>query len=214
METKEKVQIDWKVVFKLGLILFVISAVAACALALTNEVTAGTIEQMNVEKNTVARQEVLPDATEFEQVPAEDVEKLAVEIGMEKPEELLEVFTGTNGGQVVGYTVKTGPTSGFSGEVQVLTGISTEGVISGITIIKHNETPGLGALAAVDSPDTDDDWNDQFDGKSAKEELIVVKGSAKEGSNEIQAITGSTITSKAVTSGVNVSNLVYQNMSK
>lgn len=207
METKEKVQIDWKVVFKLGFILFIISAVAACALALTNYVTAGTIEEMNIQANTVARQEVLPDATEFKEVPAEDVAKIAEEIGMEKPEELLEVYTGTNGGEVVGYTVKTGPTSGFSGEVQVLTGVSMDGVISGITIIKHNETPGLGALAAGE-------WNDQFTGKSAKEELVVVKGTAKEGSNEIQAITGSTITSKAVTSGVNVSIQVYQNMSK
>ncbi|MDO9493678.1 RnfABCDGE type electron transport complex subunit G [Acetobacterium sp.] len=207
METKEKVQIDWKVVFKLGFILFIISAVAACALALTNEVTAGTIEKMNIEKNTLARQEVLSDATEFEQVPAEDVEKLAKEIGMEKPEELLEVYTGTNGGEVVGYTVKTGPTSGFSGEVQVLTGISTEGIITGITIIKHNETPGLGALATGD-------WKDQFAGKSAGEELAVVKTAPTEGGNEIQAITGATITSKAVTSGVNVSIKVYQNLSK
>ena len=207
METKEKVQIDWKVVFKLGFILFVISAVAACALALTNYVTAGTIEEMNIKANTVARQEVLSDANEFEQVPAEEVTKIATEIGMEKPEELLEVYTGTNGGEVVGYTVKTGPTSGFSGEVQVLTGISTEGTITGITIIKHNETPGLGALAAGE-------WNDQFTGKSAAEELVVVKGTAKEGSNEIQAITGSTITSKAVTEGVNTSIQVFQTLSK
>ena len=77
MEAKEKVQIDWKVVFKLGFILFVISAVAACALALTNYVTAGTIEEMNIKANTVARQEVLSDANEFEQVPAEEVTKIA-----------------------------------------------------------------------------------------------------------------------------------------
>ena len=207
METKEKVQIDWKVVFKLGLILFVISAVAACALALTNYVTAGTIEEMNIQANTVARQEVLPDATDFEEVPVEDVAKIAEEINMETPEELLEVYIGTNNGEVVGYTVKTGPTSGYSGEVQVLTGISSDGVISGITIIKHNETPGLGALATGE-------WNDQFTGKSAAEELVVVKGTAKEGSNEIQAITGSTITSKAVTEGVNTSIQVYQTLSK
>jgi len=206
METKEKVQIDWKVVFKLGIILFVISAVAACALALTNYVTAGTIEQMNIESNKVARQEVL-EAKDFEQVSAEDVAKIAEEIGMEKPEELLEVYIGTNNGEVVGYTVKTGPTSGYSGEVQVLTGITSDGIISGITIIKHNETPGLGALATGE-------WNDQFNGKSATEELVVVKGAAKEGSNEIQAITGSTITSKAVIEGVNTSIAVYQNMSK
>lgn len=207
METKEKVQIDWKVVFKLGLILFVISAVAACALALTNYVTAGTIEEMNIQVNTVARQEVLPDATDFEEVPVEDVAKIAEEINMETPEELLEVYIGTNNGEVVGYTVKTGPTSGYSGEVQVLTGISSDGVISGITIIKHNETPGLGALATGE-------WNDQFTGKSATEELVVVKGTAKEGSNEIQAITGSTITSRAVTEGVNTSIQVYQTLSK
>jgi len=207
METKEKVQIDWKVVFKLGFILFIISAVAACALALTNYVTAGTIEEMNIQANTVARQEVLPDATEFEEVPVEDVAKIAGEISMETPEELLEVYIGTNNGEVVGYTVKTGPTSGYSGEVQVLTGISTDGIITGITIIKHNETPGLGALATGE-------WNDQYTGKSAAEELVVVKGTAKEGSNEIQAITGSTITSKAVTEGVNTSIQVYQTLSK
>ncbi|MDD3306575.1 MAG: RnfABCDGE type electron transport complex subunit G [Acetobacterium sp.] len=207
METKEKVQIDWKVVFKLGFILLLISGVAACCLALTNYVTAGTIEEMNIKANTVARQEVLPEATDFEEVPAEDVVKVATEIGMEKPEELLEIYAGKNGGEVVGYTVKTGPGSGFSGEVQVLTGISTDGIITGITIIKHNETPGLGALATGE-------WNDQFTGKSATEELIVVKGTAKEDSNEIQAITGSTITSKAVTAGVNISIEVYQIMSK
>lgn len=207
METKEKVQIDWKVVFKLGFILLLISGVAACCLALTNYVTAGTIEEMNIQANTVARQEVLPEATDFEEVPAEDVVKVATEIGMEKPEELLEIYAGKNGSEVVGYTVKTGPGSGFSGEVQVLTGISTDGVITGITIIKHNETPGLGALATGE-------WNDQFTGKSAAEELVVVKGTAKEGSNEIQAITGSTITSKAVTEGVNTSIQVYQTLSK
>ncbi|WP_296561097.1 RnfABCDGE type electron transport complex subunit G [uncultured Acetobacterium sp.] len=207
METKEKVQIDWKVVFKLGLILFVISAVAACALALTNYVTAGTIEEMNIQANTVARQEVLPDATDFEEVPAEDVAKIAKEISMEKPEELIEIYIGTNNGEVVGYTVKTAPTSGYSGEIQVLTGVSSDGVISGITIIKHNETPGLGALATGE-------WNDQFTGKSATEKLVVVKGTPQDGGNEIQAITGSTITSRAVIEGVNTAIAVYQNMSK
>lgn len=207
METKEKVQIDWKVVFKLGFILLLISGVAACCLAFTNYVTAGTIEEMNIKANTVARQEVLPDASEFEQVAAEDVVKMANEIGMANPGELLEVYIGKKGSDVAGYTVKTGPTSGFGGEVQVLTGISLDGTITGITIIKHNETPGLGALATGE-------WNDQFTGKSATEELIVVKGTAKEGSNEIQAITGSTITSKAVTEGVNTSIEVYQILSK
>lgn len=205
--TENKVKIDWKEVIRLGFILFAISAVAACCLALTNYVTAGTIEQMNIKSNMEARQEVLPEATDFEAVPTEEVAKIAEEIGIANPEELMEIYIGKNGDEVVGYTVKTGPTSGYSGEVQVLTGISTDGVIKGITIIKHNETPGLGALATGD-------WNNQFNGKSASEELVVVKGTPQEGSNEIQAITGSTITSKAVTEGVNTSIEAYQILSK
>ncbi|MDP2842031.1 MAG: FMN-binding protein, partial [Acetobacterium sp.] len=58
------------------------------------------------------------------------------------------------------------------------------------------------------------EWNDQFTGKSATEKLVVVKGTPQDGGNEIQAITGSTITSRAVIEGVNTAIAVYQNMSK
>jgi len=145
----DKVNIDWKNVIKLGFILLVISAVAACLLALTNYVTAGTIEQLNLDTNKAARQEVLSEATDFEQVPAEEMATIANQIGLKDPLELIEAYIGTNSGKVVGYTVKTAPGSGYSGKVQILTGISTDGVIKGISILKHNETPGLGALVVL-----------------------------------------------------------------
>jgi|LGVF01.2.fsa_nt_gb electron transport complex protein RnfG len=200
-------KIDWKNVFKLGLILFTISAVAACCLAFTNYVTAGTIEEMNLKTNKVARQEVLSEATDFEEVAMDDLLAIGSEIGLENPEELLEAYIGMNNGAIVGYTVKTGPETGFGGEVQVLTGVDSEGVITGITILKHNETPGLGANATLPS------FKDQFVGKSALEDVTVVKSGPEEG-NSIQAITGATITSSAVVDGVNMANQVYQILSK
>ncbi|MBU4440043.1 MAG: RnfABCDGE type electron transport complex subunit G [Acetobacterium sp.] len=203
---ENKAKIDWKNVFKLGFILFAISAVAACALALTNYVTAGTIAKLNLETNRIARQQVLPEATDFEAVPVERLAEMASEIGLKNPEELREAYIGKNDSDIVGYTVKTGPTSGYSGEIQVLTGISKDGKVTGITIIKHNETPGLGALA------TQPKFKDQYKGLSALEKITVVKTIPEAGSNAIQAITGATITSKAVTDGVNLSNEVYQNL--
>lgn len=203
----DKVQIDWKNVIKLGFILLVISAVAACCLALTNYVTAGTIEQMNLESNKLARQEVLPKATDFEEVTPDELAKIGTEIGLTNPEELLEAYIGTNNGEVVGFTVKSAPGSGFSGAVQVLTGISAEGVIQGITILSHNETPGLGANATLP------EFKNQFKEKSALEKVSVVKGAPGSG-NAIEAITGATITSAAVVDGVNISSQVYEILAK
>jgi len=199
-----KVQIDWKEVIRLGLILLVISAVAACCLALINYVTAGTIEQLNLDINTAARQEVLSDATDFEQVPADKLAAMGTELGLENPEELVEAYVGTSGGNIVGYTVKIAPSNGYSGPIEMLTGISTDGVVQAIEILKQNETPGLGAKA------TEPEFKDQYKDKSALEEIIVVKSIPAADSNEIQAITGATITSKAVTDGANLANQVYQ----
>jgi len=203
-----KVNIDWKNVFKLGFILLVITAVAACLLALTNYVTAGTIEQLNLNTNKAARQQVLTEATDFEQVPGDKLATIGTAIGLKNSKELVEAYIGTTDGNIVGYTVKTAPTSGYSGEIQILTGISTDGVIKGITILKQNETPGLGVKATLPT------FKDQYNGKSALKEITVVKSKPAAGSNEIQAITGATITSKAVTVGVNMSSAVYQILSK
>ena len=205
---ENKVKLDWKNVFKLGFILFAISAIAACCLALTNYVTAPVIAELNLETNKVARQEVLPEATDFEAVSSENLAKIGKEIGLENPEELIEAYVGKNGSDIVGFTVKTGPTSGYSGEILVLTGISAESKVTGITIIKHSETPGLGALV------TEPEFREQYMGLSALEKITVVKTDPEPEHNEVQAITGATITSKAVTEGVNLSNLVYQNLLK
>jgi len=96
------------------------------------------------------------------------------------------------GGALLGYAVFTSPI-GYSGPVSMVVGIDPAGAVKGVKILRHTETPGLGANA--DSPA----FTDQFIGKSG--ELRVAK--AESGGNDIQAISSATITSGAVTRGVN-----------
>lgn len=179
-----------KDIFRLGAILFVICAVASLMLSLTNNITAPVIEQRNIQANNESRQQVLQVAEEFSEV--KDVKGDLIE----------EVYQGTKGGEVVGYTIKTTP-KGYGGKVEVMVGISNDGKISGVKIGNHSETPGLGSKSA------DPSFKDQYNGKGTKTPLNVVKGNASN-ENDIVAISGATITSKAVTAGVNAAMDVYE----
>ncbi|WP_195945531.1 RnfABCDGE type electron transport complex subunit G [Paraclostridium bifermentans] len=179
-----------KDIFRLGAILFVICAVASLMLSVTNNITAPVIEQRNIQANNESRQEVLKVAEEFNEV--KDVKGDLIE----------EVYQGTKGGEVVGYTIKTTP-KGYGGKVEVMVGISNDGKISGVKIGNHSETPGLGSKSA------DPSFKDQYNGKSTKTPLNIVKGNASN-ENDIVAISGATITSKAVTAGVNAAMDVYE----
>lgn len=177
---------------KLGANLFVICAVAALALGLTNQVTAPKIEERNIQANNESRQTVLPKAKEFKQFEYS---------GFEGDNDLVaEVYEGTDGSELVGYTIKTLP-KGYGGQMEIMVGISKDGVITGINIGNMSETPGLGSKAAEPA------FKDQFNQKPAKE-LDVVKGKAS-AENQIEAISGATITSSAVTKGVNVAIDVF-----
>lgn len=175
---------------KLGGILFVITVIAAGILGFANQKTAVLIEQVNEAANNESREQVLPDAEEFEEIEAD---KLS-EIQSAHPE-VIDVYEGKAGGETIGYTVKTG-TIGYGGVVEVITGINKEeNIIEGVRIGNNEETPGLGALA------TEESFNGQYTEKPA-EQLTVVKSSP--GETDILAITGATITSDAVTDGVNI----------
>ena len=87
-----------------------------------------------------------------------------------------------------GYVVQVAP-SGFGGVLDVMVGVNTDGTCSGVSIISHSETSGLGANA------TKEDFRSQFEGKS---NVAVTKDGG-----DIAALTGATITSRAVCDGVN-----------
>lgn len=199
--TEKKSGLDPKKVLKLTLTLFAIAAVAALALGLVNYVTEDVIAQQTEQENIEARQQVLPDAESFEEV--KDIASVAKKADPDNADIVVEAYVGYKGDEIVGYTVKTNP-KGYGGEIEILTGISVDGETTGITIISQSETAGLGARS------TEPEWQAQFKGKDATKELSVVK--TDPGDNEIQAITGATITSKAVTRGVNTSLKVYQQL--
>ena len=177
-------------ILNLGVRLLIITVVAAFCLAVTNAYTEGPIKITTENANNEARRAVMSEAQDFEIVNIEG--KNTGEF-----DGVLEVYSGLDAqGQRIGYTIKT-LSKGYGGNIEIIVGIKEDGKISGIQIGNHSETPGLGAKAAEPGFAT------QFAGKAATEPLGVSKSSTT-ADNEIQAITGATITSKAVTDGVNL----------
>ena len=189
-----------KDMFKLGLNLLIISAVAALLLALTNSVTASTIAQRNEQANAEARKLVLESAQDFEEVKDAKTDN-------SKGVKVSEIYEAKDAsGNTVGYTLKVLP-SGYGGTIELMVGIdSAKGQVSGINVVSNSETVGLGAKS------TDPEFSDQYKGKPL-EELSVLKNGTP-GDTEIKAISGATITSTAVTNGVDAAIEVYNNSLK
>ena len=104
-------------------------------------------------------------------------------------------YTGLAGGELAGYVFETGA-SGYGGTVSVMTGIDVEGNITGVVILSHDETPGLGANATKSS------FLDQYLQPAPEGGLSVVKYQTPS-DGQIEAMTGATVTSTAVTNAVN-----------
>lgn len=189
-----------KDMFKLGLNLLIISAIAALLLAFTNNVTADTIAKRNEQANAEARKLVLESAQDFEEVKD-------VKTDNSKGVEVSEIYEAKDAsGNTVGYTLKVLP-SGYGGTIELMVGIdSAKGQVSGINVVSNSETAGLGAKA------TNPEFSDQYKGKPL-EELSVLKNGTP-GDTEIKAISGATITSTAVTNGVDAAIEVYNNSLK
>lgn len=182
-----------KEIINLGIKLFIIAAIAAVILGGAHKITAGPIQAQQKKENDAAMKEVLPKAEEFEKQ----------DIKVDETSVVKEVNEGKAGSDVTGYVIKVSP-KGYGGLVEMVVGISTEGKVEGIKILNHSETPGLGAKAP------EEEFSGQYKGKPIEKPLKVVK-TEPSSDNEIKAITGATITSKAVTTGVNGAIDFYNN---
>ena len=171
-----KVESTSKYVARLALTLLLITAVVAVVLAGVNTITAPRIAAINEQKTQAAIEAVLPGGGA--EIPFTDDSGLVV-----------TVYEGENG-----YAVEVAP-AGFGGAVDMMVGVDPEGNVLGISIISQTETAGLGAVAAA-STSAGEAFRDQFVGMSG---TIAV---AKDGGT-VDAITGATITSRAVCTGVN-----------
>lgn len=176
-------KLNVKEMIKIGVILFLITAVSAALLAFVNGKTAPLIEKNSLEKEQTALKAVMSNAAEFEETEADA-----------GTDALKKTFLAKDAdGKTIGVCVIT-ETTGYDVGIQTVTGVNADLEVTGIDIIAMNETPGLGAKAAEDS------FKSQYAGKSG--EIGVSKNGASD--TEIQAISGATKTSNGVTRGVNI----------
>jgi len=191
----------FKDIIKPSIILFLVCAVMTGALAYVNGVTEPIID----ENSRIAEQESLKtvynDADNF--LDAKTGEELKTE-GIDVSDNIEKLYTAQKDGQSIGYVVSVF-SSGYGGKLKILVGIDNDLNIKGISLVSHNETPGLGANAANPK------FTDQFLGKAPQKEFNVVKRVPNDDS-EIQAITAATVTSKAVTKGVNEAVALVRSM--
>lgn len=161
-----------------AIILFLIAAICTAILAVTNSVTAPKIAENNALAEIEARKQVFVDADSFSETKTAD--------------EVAYVEALDKDGNIIGY-VFTSSSKGYGGEIKVMTGIGADGNVTGMKILAIEETAGLGMNAKKD------EFTNQYVGNNG--DFTVVKSDA--GENEIQALTGATITSQAVTDAVN-----------
>ena len=162
-------------VLRLAVTLLLICGVMAAALAGVNSITAPKIEQLNYEKTQAAVSAVLPGGGDEVAAPAVDL--------------VSKVYKGANG-----YAVEVTP-SGFDNTITMMVGVDNSGNVTGISIISHTETAGLGAVAAATTSA----------GEAFRAQFVGLNGnvSVTKDGGQVEAITSATITSRAVCAGVN-----------
>ena len=165
-------------VLRIALTLFLITAVVAGALAGVNSITAPIIAAQNAAKTQQAIEMVLPGGYEEEITDFTDASGI-----------VSKVYKGANG-----YALEVLP-SGFDNTITMMVGVDSEGNVLGISIVSHTETAGLGAVAAAQTS-AGEAFRSQFEGASGS---VAV---SKDG-GEMDAITGATITSRAICAGIN-----------
>jgi len=174
---------------RLVTVLFAITAVTALLLGLTNYITHDRIAEILADKTARSFAEVMPGDYTFEEVEGDWSGYAGKVTGVYAARDAAGV-----GGYVVRLTV-----SGSQGSIDMAVGVTRDAAASGVAIIDMKETAGLGAKAS------DAQWRSQFIG--ARQQLAVTKDGGT-----IDALTGATVTSRAVTGGVNTALQIVQSL--
>ncbi len=181
----------FKEIIKPALILFIVCAVITGALAYVNGVTEPIIDENNKKAEQESLAKAIPGAESFSD--PKSAEQLKAE-GFSVSDRIVKVYEAQKGGASFGYVVEVS-TKGYGGAIKMFVGVDKAQSVTGVLLASHNETPGLGSKAS------DPSFSDQYLGAIPEKEFFVVKSSPK-ADHEIQAISGATVTSRAVTQGV------------
>ena len=174
------------------IVLTVVAVVAGLLLGYVNKLTAEPIAQANAKALSDAIALVVPG---FDNEPAANPDTIEVD-GV-----IYKIYKATKGDKFIGAAVESSA-NGFGGALTVLVGFDADGKIIDYSLLSHAETPGLGSKAA--------DWfkkggKGDITGKNPGDKPLTV---SKDG-GEIDAITASTITSRAFLNAVNAAYAAY-----
>ncbi|MBN2542912.1 RnfABCDGE type electron transport complex subunit G [bacterium] len=173
-----------KYILKLGLILMVYTVVAGLSLGFINNITRSKILEQEGNAGEKAQREVLPEASAF------------VDFTTNGGFEYKKGYADKDTADIVGYVVNAYG-NGYSSTIRTIVGLDTTFTIEAIEIVYQEETPGLGTKCVEIRGDSPEPWFEaQFDGKKPDELLVDKDGGT------IDAISGATITSRAVTNSV------------
>lgn len=166
-------------------VLLCITAVSSAAVGMIYRVTEEPIAVARTQKKSAALSQVLPP---FDNSPADEMQAISTEGGE------VYVYTGREGGEVVGYAVESFA-SGYGGLIKMMVGFEPDGRIRNIRVLEQAETPGLGAKIS--------DEDNPVLGSLLDRNPSQLKMSVRKDGGDIDAITASTVSSRAYVRGVN-----------
>ena len=176
----------------------VITLVSGLLLGVVNDITAGPIAKQQASAKEAAYKEVFADADTFETVSSgedADLEAYLDENGF-KGQDINEVMLAKDSsGAEIGYAFTVTTKEGYGGDIQFAMGIQDDGTLNGISILSIGETAGLGMRA------TTDEFKNQFKDRNVEKFTYTKTGATQD--DEIDALSGATITTNAMTNGVN-----------
>ena len=186
-------KISGKFILKVAGTLTIISLVVAALLGLVNNITADKIAEIDAENTRIAMSAVVPEGSEFtDKLEISDAVSAAAAAQGGK---LTELYGVTNGGAEAGYVMKVSA-SGSQGAIVMMIGVDANKAITGISVVSHSETSGIGTKVVGDEPNSDGvPVLDQFVGMSGAGSLVVGK--------TVTPISGATVSTKGITMGAN-----------
>ena len=191
--------------FKEAGILLAITLIAGLLLGAVNEMTKDPIRIQQEKAIQEACQAVFPDTegiSEFRDIGYVPEESLAAELASDGVE-IGTVYAVMSGEVFNGYVVEATSSEGYSGDIVLYVGVSADGVVNGVSILELSESPGLG----MEAPKV---LQPQFAGRAVDSFVYTKTGALAE--NEVDAITGATITTSAVVGAVNGGILVAREL--
>lgn len=196
-------------IIKDALALTLITLVAGVALGGVYEITKDPIARQEAQAKAEAYEQVFTDAAAFEEVKMDDtlIQTIRDQLDQEgyKAQSIEEIMRAEEqSGETLGYAFTVVTSEGYGGDIRFSMGVQNDGTLNGISILSIGETAGLGMNA--DTPA----FKDQFVGKQVEQLQYTKNGATQD--DEINAISGATVTTNAMTNGVNAGLCAFRVM--